>query len=72
MLALLPIRNLHKIQYEYFATSVYNLSVVSIVWKDNQAATILATHDPLKMNPQSKHIAIKYHLFQFHLSPGVI
>jgi hypothetical protein len=63
MHALFPVKNLHKVLCESFATSVYNLSTVSIVWEYNQVATILATHDPPKMTLQSKHITIEKHLF---------
>jgi hypothetical protein len=42
-------------------------STVSTVWEDNQAALKLATADPPKMTPRSKHIAVKYHWFHSKL-----
>jgi hypothetical protein len=36
--------------------------------EDNQAVRILATTDPPRMTPGSKHIAVSYHWFRSHLS----
>jgi hypothetical protein len=47
-------------------------STMSTVWEDNQAALILATTNPPRLTPRSKHIAIKYHWFRSHLAPGQI
>jgi hypothetical protein len=43
-------------------------SEISTVFEDNQAALTLATQDPPRMTPRSKHIAVKYHWFRDHLS----
>ena len=44
----------------------------SIIFEDNEAALSLATTDPPRMTPRSKHIAIKYHWFRKHLKKGYI
>jgi hypothetical protein len=60
------------------ANSALNLSgnktsvIRSTIWEDNQAALILATSDPPRLTPRSKHIAVKYHWFREHLKKGVI
>ncbi|KAL7580616.1 hypothetical protein ACA910_002133 [Epithemia clementina (nom. ined.)] len=46
-------------------------STISIIWEDNQAAQKLATKDPPRLTPWSKHIGIKYHWFCTHLGPTV-
>ena len=48
------------------------LSTISTVFEDNRAAQILATVDPPRMTPRSKHMAVKYHWFCSHLSPSSI
>ena len=40
----------------------------SKVFEDNQGAVALATLP--KMNPRTKHIAVKYHFFRDHISNG--
>ena len=72
MRSLLPIRHLHKLLCATFTVASSQQSSISIVWEDNQAASILATHDPPKLTPRSKHIALKYHWFREHLIPGAI
>jgi hypothetical protein len=47
-------------------------SEISTVFEDNQAAIILASTDPPRMTPRSKHIAVKYHWFRSHLKKGEI
>ena len=72
MRSLLPIQNLHQLLCATFEVASDHRSSISIVWEDNQTASLLATHDPPKMTPRSKHIAIQYHWFCEHLSPGNI
>ena len=72
MRSLLPIQNLHQLLCATFEVASDHCSSISIVWEDNQAASLLATQDPPKMTPRSKHIAIQYHWFCEHLSPGNI
>ena len=48
------------------------LSTISTVFEDNRAAQILATTDPPRMTPRSKHLAVKYHWFRSHLSNDTI
>ena len=47
------------------------LSTISTVFEDNSACRILATTDPPRLTPRSKHIAIKYHWFREHLSDEI-
>ena len=49
-----------------------SLSTISTVFEDNRAAQILATTDPPRMTPRSKHLAVKYHWFRSHLSDSTI
>jgi hypothetical protein len=46
-------------------------SEVSTVFEDNQAALTLATQDPPRMTPRSKHIAVKYHWFRDQLGANL-
>lgn len=72
MRALLPMRRIQQSFCEAFCIPQTAQSSVSIVWEDNQAAKILASNDPPRMTPRSKHIAIKYHWFRSHLKQGAI
>ena len=49
-----------------------DLSTMSTVWEDNQAALILANTDPPRLTPWSKSLGIKYHWFRSHLGKGKI
>ena len=42
------------------------------VWEDNAGALTLATLEPGRMTPRSKHYAIKYHWFREHLKPNSV
>ena len=48
------------------------ISINTIVWEDNQGCKILATLEPPRMTPRSKHYAIKYHWFRTQLEPNYI
>jgi histone deacetylase 1/2 len=74
MRALLPMRQIHsEILSAFMQQEAQNVSTVSSVWEDNQAALLLATAtDPPRLTPRSKHIAIKYHWFRDQLSPDSI
>ena len=48
------------------------ISTISTVFEDNMPALILATTDPPRMTPRSKHMGVKYHWFRSHLSPSTI
>jgi len=48
------------------------ISHISTVWEDNQAALVLATTDPPRMTPRSKSLAVKYHWFRSKLSADTI
>ena len=43
------------------------ISTISTVFEDNRACKLLATTDPPRLTPRSKHIAIRYHWFRSHL-----
>ena len=43
------------------------ISTLSTVFEDNRAAKILATTDPPRLTPRSKHIAVRYHWFRSHI-----
>jgi hypothetical protein len=43
------------------------ISTISTVFEDNRAAKILATTDPPRLTPRSKHIALRYHWFRSHI-----
>lgn len=47
-------------------------SKISTIFKDNEAAKILATMDPPFLTPCSKHIVLWYHWFWEHLSSDKI
>jgi hypothetical protein len=42
------------------------------VWEDNSGALQLASLEPGRITPRSKHYAIKYHWFRSHLKPNHI
>ena len=43
------------------------ISTISTVFEDNRAAKLLATTEPPRLTPRSKHIAVRYHWFRSHL-----
>ncbi len=43
------------------------ISTISTVFEDNRVAKILATTDPPRLTPCSKHLAVRYHWFRSHL-----
>lgn len=43
------------------------ISTLSTVFEDNRAAKLLATTDPPRLTPRSKHMALRYHWFRSHL-----
>jgi hypothetical protein len=63
MRTLLPLRRLYKLLCQAFSVTTSHQSSISFVWEDNQAAKSLATHNPPKLTPHLKHIAIKYYWF---------
>ena len=48
------------------------ISINTTVWEDNQGCKMLATLEPPRMTPRSKHYAIKYHWFRTQLEPNYI
>jgi len=69
---LIPLKNKLAEICSSFSLPVPDPSKVSIVWEDNQAALQLATQDPPRMTPRSKHIGIKYHWFRSKLKKGYL
>jgi hypothetical protein len=47
-------------------------SFKTTVWEDNAGALQLATLEPGRITPRSKHYAIKYHWFRSHLKPNKV
>ncbi len=72
MRALLPLRVTHQLLTSCLHIPSTETSKISTVWEDNAAAMILATTDPPRMTPRSKHIAVKYHWFRTKLKKGEI
>jgi hypothetical protein len=70
MRSLLPLRWILEEVTTTLDLPLNSKSVVSTVWEDNAAALQLATTDPPKISPRTKHINIKYHWFRSHLKKG--
>ena len=68
MRSLLPLRNQLAKIITHLHLNPAGPSFVCTVWEDNQAALQLATKDPPRMTPRSKHIGIKYHWFRAHIN----
>ena len=47
-------------------------AIKSTVWEDNEGCRKLANLEMPRMNPRSKHYAVKYHWFCTHLEPNGI
>ena len=62
--ALLPLKSLIKEVIDNLGIDIDNLRFVSssTIYEENNGAIVVATS--LRMNPTSKHIAVKYHLFR--------
>jgi hypothetical protein len=72
MRALIPLRAILFDITDALGIQFPRASRVSTIWEDNQAAYILATTKPPRLTPRSKSLAVKYHWFREHLSPGSI
>jgi histone deacetylase 1/2 len=72
MRALLPLRRLIQEIAESLGVTRDEVSKVSCVWEDNNAALTIANSPYLNMTPRTKSIAVKYHWFRQHLIPGEI
>ena len=70
--ALLPFKSLIKEVIDNLGIVSEKLKFVSssTIYKYNNAAIIVATST--RMNPTSKHIAIKYHWFRQHVGKGFL
>lgn len=71
MRAFIPLRHVLDELVQSFKLPVDKDSVVSTVFEDNQPALALATQDPPRLTPRSKHIAVKYHWFRSHLGDTI-
>ena len=72
MRSLLPLRSILTEVTSILGLPKKKRSVISTVWEDNAAALSLATTDPPKISPRTKHINVKYHWFRSHLKKGEI
>ena len=71
MRALLPIKHVLSEFTGAFDFPVDKKSMICTVFEDNQAALTLATQDPPRLTPRSKHIAVKYHWFRSKLDDTI-
>ena len=51
-------------------STVVDYTLISTIFEDNQACIALASTDPPRLTPRSKHIAVRYHWFRSHLGPN--
>ena len=72
MRTLLPVRTLFHSLAETMKIKHEEVTKVSAVWEDNNAALKLATNQFPNMSPRTKHIAIKYHWFKSKMKPGEV
>jgi hypothetical protein len=72
MRELLPLRRLIVDLADGLGVSRNEVSKVSAVWEDNNAARQLASSELPKMTPRTKHIAVKYHWFKAQVQPGEV
>jgi hypothetical protein len=70
--SLLPLKKILFNLTSALSIEINEHSQISTVWEDNRAAQILATTQPPRLTPRSKHIAIRYHWFRDQLIPGKI
>ena len=70
--SLIPMRNILSEFIEALSLEIDSQSKISTVFEDNEAAKILATTDPCRMTPHSKHIVLRYHWFCEHLSSDTV
>jgi hypothetical protein len=72
MRSLLPLRRLIKELADSVGVKRDEVTKVSCVWEDNNAARTIANSPYINMTPRTKSIAVKYHWFRQHLQPGEI
>jgi hypothetical protein len=71
MRAFLPIRHVLHELVTAFHLPIDKENYISTVFEDNQPALTLATQDPPRLTPRSKHIAVKYHWFRAHIGKEI-
>ena len=71
MRAFIPLRHVLQELVTTFHLPVDKESLISTVFEDNQPALTLATQDPPRLTPRSKHIAVKYHWFRSKLGKEI-
>jgi hypothetical protein len=69
--SLLPLRLLFEAITQALHLPLDKNTTISTIFEDNRAAQILATTNPPRLTPRSKHIAVKYHWFREHLSDKI-
>ena len=67
MKPLLHFRNMYFHISETMSLPFSRESRITTIFEDNQACIALATTDPPRLTPRSKHIAVRYHWFRSHL-----
>jgi hypothetical protein len=73
MKSVLPLQTLVRVVARGVGLSEERLTTFKTsVWEDNAGAQILASLEPGRMTPRSKHYAIKYHWFREHLKPNQV
>ena len=72
MRSLIPMRRINQTILNTYGRQTDRKSNISVVYEDNQATLTLATTDPPRLTPRSKHIAIKYHWFRSHIIAGEV
>ena len=70
MRTLLPLQRQLKKMTTHLQLAQPGTTSITTIWEDNQAALKLATKDPPRMTPRSKHIGVKYHWFRSKLNNG--
>jgi hypothetical protein len=69
--SLLPLKILFETMTQALHLPLDDKTTISTIFEDNRAAQILATTNPPRLTPRSKHIAVKYHWFREHLSDKI-
>ena len=65
---LIPIRRtLEELTRNLRVPAPLQATITSTVFEDNRAAKILATTEPPRLTPRSKHLAVRYHWFSSHI-----
>jgi hypothetical protein len=72
MREVLPLKRLVQAVSKGVGLSEDRVTTFTTVWEDNSGTLTLATLEPGRMTPRSKHYVIKYHRFRQHLKPNKV